>query len=522
MTTELLPKIQSDITLLLKEDKEWDEDLGTQRYEALTRIRALSQPEKEKLNNYVLQWLANPKSKPNSWQRAWAISTLAQLGCNDGEKYVKEHMLVKEEEHPWTRHFALINAANFDPFPEAEIRVAAEDVDVLPQATALRLLIANDFSDYEENLQNMLKERKNPRAHWAAARALRTRPELRMRPLSPDSERMFIPLLVDIASNKYEPLDARWECVQALTSFSVKKMVASQVADLLMRDMNKDATMRRYFLDALVELKQADEAKAALLKSVEDDDAQIREKAAGAIKNMYKTEETIKELVSHACTSEKNSDRLLEALRRIDNEQAAKTLRDALNNPDTRISRQANILLIDLGGQMATQILLGERTKALDRYTRILTSADYEVRQHFGQLMSQARSAFWISQAMHTTIFLIGVAALTGSLMLALSGGENKVATWASATVGVASLILTTFYQTPLRNVRGSMNALMQVDVVFMGYVRQINQIDATFKHLFLETQDFGTDSMKATVTEIQNAVDKVLTDIEKHLLEKK
>jgi hypothetical protein len=289
-----------------------------------------------------------------------------------------------------------------------------------------------------------------------------------------------------------------------------------------MKNEEQDAMIRRYFLGALIELKEGREAQKALIKSLEDSDAEIRVQAANAMKNMIGVEESVKLLVPLVFEPErKDASYLLDAMRLIDKGKAANLLREEMNSPNARTSRRASELLIDLGGEAAAQILLNERTKALDRYTRILTSADYEVRQHFNQLMSQATSAFWISMAMHTVIFLFGVAALTGSLMLAFNGGEKSIATWAAGGVGVAGVLLTTFYKNPLQNMRASLNALMQVNVVFLGYVRQINQIDATFKHLFLEPQGFGTTQMKEIVVEIQNTVIRALEEIKKYIMEK-
>lgn len=223
-------------------------------------------------------------------------------------------------------------------------------------------------------------------------------------------------------------------------------------------------------------------------------------------------------LLPLALAPEKNAVLLVDALRHIDIDLAAKALRDVLGSPDSKMSSRAYDLLTMLGGQTATQILMGERTKALDRYTVILTNADNDVQEHFKQLIFQARAAFWFSMAMHTIVFIIGVGVLIGSLVLAFQGGLNTVTAWVGGGVGTAAIVLTTFYRNPLQNVRGSLNSLMQVDVVFLGFVRQINQIDATFKHMFLEAHDFGTTHMQATVAEMKTTVNKVLEEIKQYV----
>ena len=513
MPIQLLPRTQELIDLLLEEKEEWEEDDDKKRYEALAEISEL--PDKDKLEKYVLEWLIKPDRAP--WPRTWSLTLLAQLGLPDGAKKVLEHLTDPPETYAWTRHFALINAANFDPFPTKAIEKAAKDQDVLPRATALRLLVANDMDQYENALLDMLKSQNDPNAPWAAARALRNRTDLKMKPLRAAVEKRFIPTLVKIAGDPNVYLDTRWDCIQALATFRQTKIVAAHLAELLMKDPN--STLRRYYLEALVALKEPAESKTALLRAVEDEDAQIRLDAASALTQLFEAKQSIAMVVPLALTSEKNTRLLVDALRNIDSDLAATALRDALGNPDTKVSTRANDLLTLLGGQTAAQILMSERTKALDKYTSILNGADDEVRKHFGQLISQARAAFWFSMAMHMIVFIIGVGVLISGLVLAFRGGSNSLATWVGGVgVGTATIVLTTFYRNPLSNVRTSLNALMQVDVIFLGYVRQINQIDATFKHMFLEAGNFGTTQMQATVAEIQSAVNKILEEIKKYV----
>ncbi len=70
----------------------------------------------------------------------------------------------------------------------------------------------------------------------------------------------------------------------------------------------------------------------------------------------------------------------------------------------------------------------------------------------------------------------------------------------------------------PLANIRDSVTNLVKVNVVFLGYVRQINQIDATFKQMFLAAAGFGIDQMKLTVAQIQDSVRTTMQEVEGYL----
>ena len=125
------------------------------------------------------------------------------------------------------------------------------------------------------NRAEFVKDVNVPDARWAAARALRNRSDFNMKPLRDHIEGQFINNLTEIASDPNVYLDTRWEAVLALSLFiHHKSEVASLLGDLLVQD--DDSTLRRFYLDALVKLGQPNESKDALLKAVEDSDAQIR------------------------------------------------------------------------------------------------------------------------------------------------------------------------------------------------------------------------------------------------------
>lgn len=511
MSVQLQQETQNLVDTLL-----YDKDQA-KRKEALKTVNALA--DKDQVEKYLLERFI---TETDRWRRTWTFSVLAEIGLTEGVKKVLEHAADPPEVDPWARHFALINAANFSPFPKQAIKAATKDSDVLPKATALRILLAHGEDHYADELLEMLQDANVPDARWAAARALRNRTDMNMKLLRERIEERFIPHLVNIASDPNIYLDTRWEAVQALASFQEQRTIATQLAELLIEDT--DPTLRRYYLEALTKLNQPDESQNALLKAIEDTDAQIRLDAASALAKMVGVEKSIKLLLPLALGREKDTALLVDALRHIDPDLAAKEIREALSNPDVNVSTRAYQLLTMLGGQAAAQILMSERTKALDRYTDILTNADEDVRKHFRELMSQAKVSFWLGLAMHMIVFGIGVWALIASLLLSFRGGLGAVSTWIGVGGAGASalvILLSAFYRNPLRNVRGSLNALMQVDVIFLGYVRQINQIDATFKHMFLDARDFGTQQMQETVGEIQSAVKEILDQIQKHILDK-
>ena len=184
------------------------------------------------------------------------------------------------------------------------------------------------------------------------------------------------------------------------------------------------------------------------------------------------------------------------------------------------MAERASHALARLGGEEAVRTLQAQRTQALETYTELLASADERVVEQFNQLMVQAQRGFLMSMWMHGVIFGVGVVVLAVSLYVALSEGFDTFERYVGIGGAIGSLgtLLLLFYKDPLKNIRHSVTSLVKVNVVFMGYVRQINQIDATFKQLFLASTGFGIDQMQQTVEQIRESVRKTMEEVKNYL----
>ena len=133
---------------------------------------------------------------------------------------------------------------------------------------------------------------------------------------------------------------------------------------------------------------------------------------------------------------------------------------------------------------------------------------------------------------MHIVIFLVGLAILIMTLYFGwtdISSNEipaaNQGADWFSflrglvgLTGGLFAIVLSQFYRSPINNISKSITRLVKIDVAFLGYLRQINQIDATFKQLYLAPSGFNLDYLEKTVDKIDNVVSSSLKQIEVYL----
>jgi hypothetical protein len=78
------------------------------------------------------------------------------------------------------------------------------------------------------------------------------------------------------------------------------------------------------------------------------------------------------------------------------------------------------------------------------------------------------------------------------------------------------------FFNNPRKNAREDLTTLLNVNVMFLGFLRRINQIDATFKYKYIESRSFGTADMDQTVKQIDEAVIQTLSMAQNYLIDPK
>ena len=271
------------------------------------------------------------------------------------------------------------------------------------------------------------------------------------------------------------------------------------------------------------ELERAARGKAERVMGntvVPGEDAEIRVRAARGLERTLGAPDAVAFLVDAILAQEETPPPVLEAIRLIDATEAAKALSSRLVDPDRKVAERASRALVQLGGEEAVRTLQAQRTEAMDKYTKLLGDADDKVMDQFEKLMTQARNGFLMSMAMHGTIFVLGIIVLGFSLYVALAAGFGGFERWVGVGGAAGSLatLLMLFYKDPLQNIRQSVTNLVKVNVVFSGYVRQINQIDATFKQLYLAAHGFGVEEMKETVTVIQESVKGTMEEVNSYL----
>ncbi len=74
------------------------------------------------------------------------------------------------------------------------------------------------------------------------------------------------------------------------------------------------------------------------------------------------------------------------------------------------------------------------------------------------------------------------------------------------------------FFDGPRKSARDDLVALAKVSVIFEAFQHELSEIGASFKQAYLEENDFGPRSWKATVSQIEKATRSTLEEFQRYL----
>jgi len=280
--------------------------------------------------------------------------------------------------------------------------------------------------------------------------------------------------------------------------------------------------LRNSAVKAMGDLRHAN-ADRILYPALHDENAEVRVQAARALLRTYGRERCVQAVIAAAFEDKAIEDRLSNisgALRQVDSERKVTTdeLSKLLGGEDRERARRAEFLLADLGGWAAMQ-RLSQRRLTLGALDDLLRTSEEAVNKRFEDTIKRARNNFLFAMIVNSLIVSFGVI-LMGISVWQLILDPEKLATWvAPGAAGLVGVILTLLFNGPRQNAREDLAALVNVNTIYLGYLRKLNQVDATFKHLFMEEPNFNIDMVNSTLEQIDDAINEALIDTQVHLL---
>lgn len=449
------------------------------------------------------------------WARAWLMSTLARVANGDAvarekvDEYLTEPGL---DDGGWIRYWTL-----------AGLVAAGEDLDQI----AADMLRRRSEKDFVKGLCWAIRARNGSSAdlkhlrdglrgdsiedQWAVLRGLRIVP---IADLVGDIRK--------ITREKTYEADS-YGAVAALGAVPPDWPQASGAALSLANVLSENrrytewSELRAKALEGLGNLRVTQQAPALLAEMCDDNPAIVRA-AARSLEKVLGTETAVDRIVEAVLGAPDRAVEYAGALRWMCDQsgvvEALESVRVA--GRDDR-AQTAQTLLTELGGAAAFQKLRA-RTSFVEQYSSILERAEAKVRTLFDKSLAEARRGFRLASWMDVTIFVLGTVLIVSSAtwaMISEGNLDNWLGAGVSAGLGTVGVLYSLFVAKPRRRVQEAADHLMYMKIVFLGYLRQLHQIDQAFSRRMLEDRSLSTDETR----DYSEIVDITMTSAIKRLL---
>lgn len=528
----------------------WEKiDKAYRRYESVQDKSGFLEP----IINFVEEEAESDDDRADDIRR-WGTVALGSMKGTEAEKATKFlHRLLTDESTKeiarrfyWTRFYALRSLVSLAQNPEEKeellniiFAIAFNDSeDYLNQAAACALIVLHETSERKDKRDALQKIKAmlspveiNARgkkfkgyttkgslaeSFWPALRALDALKEFPLR----EVRREIIKVVRE--SPYYEH---KANAIQVLGGAGFtrarvyqEKSVVYELGFIVKR--NKDSNLRLLAVISLGQIKDP-EATGDLLKALVDKNAEIRVKASDALKSTLGKPDALRLVVQEALKEgieDTEFDYLVNALRRIDNNRqlCADILARELESDDPNRAQRAQKILYDIGGIEALQRL--NRRETLEQSYRLLEESEKALKEAFQKTTLQATRNFYFSMIINAVIVGVGIALIGLAVLQVLEKPENLAGWITPGLGGVFGIILTLYFNGPRENAREDLRVLVNANAIYLGFLRMLNIIDATFKHDFVEDPSFGAKNMKESVTKINESLKTVLDLTATHL----
>lgn len=488
--------------------------------QALLAIRKLLPEDRREIANLLIECL---KAEEDNAKRGWCLSALVEANAKKAGPVAGKCLNYKQEQSESVRYWAAIALARSKPDQYHQHLVdATHDPSELVRTVSLRLLLddAPDKEKYAEELLTLARTPRNLRDRWAVFKALRRR--LGSSALPDWAEDRFLPILEERLLDHNEVQIVQHEAALALGDMDRKYLEAIGVLRKAL-ELNRADLVRRACIEALVKIGKP-AAKEALITALHDRDAEIRIRAANALKSILGVPEAIRYVVEeHLLAEGRISTEYVDALRQIDAHLAANLLTVYMQKPDPKVSAQAMQALALLGNEEAARVLRQQRAQVIEEYTHLMGTVDTQMANYVSDVLKQAGRA--TSQTIQAQKYLLVVAVAASAIGVVIAivfvggnqdNGRALIGTGLAIAGAIVALIL--FLKNPLGSIRRTTSVLVQMNTVFLGYLRQMSQTDAVFKQQYLGSTEITMAQARQTIDQIQESMEHTLETARENL----
>ena len=169
-------------------------------------------------------------------------------------------------------------------------------------------------------------------------------------------------------------------------------------------------------------------------------------------------------------------------------------------------------LFTEMGGMQAIR-KSQQNADIREKYMNMTSAAQTKVEDMFHKSIDDAKKAFKISICMNIIVFLVGIVLISSSGIIAISqnNGDNWAGVGVSSGTGFLSVVYSLFINKPSRKIRKNTNHLMRLKVIFLGYLRELTQMDQSFSKNLIDNDNISQDTLDCYVDKIKASMNNSL-----------
>jgi HEAT repeat protein len=436
--------------------------------------------EKKKLVPELVKLLEN--GRINEFVRSRAAELLGVSAAEVARKTLLTQ-LHKEKSGLVRGRIALALARNFkgDEVAEAIIKQFKDEPSVVVRRIMSRALIETESSVAHKELLKLIDE-PDEKIRYQVIQALGKRQITEA-----------APLLVE-RLEKDDPDNITQSTLKALAAINDPRAATIFIRYLQTDDLPVETYIT--LLKGLANFPKDENITQALLEAVCHPQAIVSITATDTLVKLYRRPDAGLMIATYGVRQAHPDQygRISDALRVIGDNGAINYLKDLQN--DASFSNNAQTLLEQIGGQQAVDALLSHRMGVLQKAGNRVEEFDKQALTIFNDTVNQAKRGFSISLNMSVGIYIIGFLLLVVSVVQVFNKDVSNWISFLTGTSGLGSL-LAMFYVGPLERVQNAVANLVQTEIVFLGYIRQVTQISAMFEREYLNNEKFDLAELK-------------------------
>jgi hypothetical protein len=157
-----------------------------------------------------------------------------------------------------------------------------------------------------------------------------------------------------------------------------------------------------------------------------------------------------------------------------------------------------------------------ERSKSIDAYTDVLKEADKQSVTQVANFTKRIENVFQGTLTVYTiALGAVGIVFVISVLFVLIESTTNSQKSLGTFGIPFSLIImLILVYRTPLKSARQITAEVIKMQVIYLGYIRQLNQIDMGFKQTFIKSEKLTAKQFQEIFTNTQQIIDNTLDDI--------